>query len=116
MPLAIHRARMHFTETTADLNSIRLRSGDVLLVQGTQKSLNELKSTGTMLVLDGTLDIPHTHRAPRAVAIMLLVVLAAAMRLLPISRERRGRRWPDGADELPDLARCRAGPSAPPSC
>lgn len=85
IPLAIHRARMHFTETTADLHNIRLRSGDVLLVQGTQVSLNDLKSTGTMLVLDGTVDIPHTHRAPRAVAIMLLVVLAAAMRLLPIS-------------------------------
>lgn len=85
IPLAIHRARMHFTETTADLHNIRLRSGDVLLVQGTQDSLNDLKSTGTMLVLDGTVDIPHTHRAPRAVAIMLLVVLAAAMRLLPIS-------------------------------
>lgn len=85
VPLAIHRARMHFTETTADLRIVRLRSGDVLLVQGTQQSLNELKGTGTMLVLDGTVDIPHTHRAPRAVAIMLLVVLAAAMRLLPIS-------------------------------
>ena len=85
IPLAIHRARMHFTETTADLHNIRLRSGDVLLVQGTQESLNDLKNRGTMLVLDGTVDIPHTHRAPRAVAIMLLVVLAAAMRLLPIS-------------------------------
>jgi di/tricarboxylate transporter len=38
-----------------------------------------------MLVLDGTVDLPHTERARRAIAIMLLVVATAALGLLPIS-------------------------------
>ena len=33
-----------------------------------------------MLVLDGTTDLPHTHRANRALAVMAFVVLAAAVR------------------------------------
>jgi di/tricarboxylate transporter len=70
---------------TGDLNSIRLRAGDVLLVQGTRDAINTLKSSGTMLVLDGTTDLPHTHRANRALAVMGLVVLAAAVGLLPIA-------------------------------
>ena len=38
-----------------------------------------------MLVLDGTTDLPHTHNAKRALAIMGLVVAAAAFGILPIS-------------------------------
>ena len=38
-----------------------------------------------MLVLDGTTDLPHTHRANRALLIMGLVVAAAATGFLPIS-------------------------------
>ncbi len=38
-----------------------------------------------MLILDGTTDLPHTHRAKRALAIMGLVVSAAAFGIMPIS-------------------------------
>jgi di/tricarboxylate transporter len=38
-----------------------------------------------MLVLDGTTDLPHTHRANRALGIMGFVVIAAAFGILPIS-------------------------------
>jgi len=38
-----------------------------------------------MLVLDGTTDLPHTHNAKRALAIMGFVVLAAALGIMPIS-------------------------------
>ena len=38
-----------------------------------------------MLVLDGTTDLPHTHRAKRALAVMAFVVAAAAFGILPIS-------------------------------
>ena len=64
---------------------IRLRAGDVLLVQGTSEAVANLKDSGTMLVLDGTTNLPHTHRAKRALAIMGLVVLAAAFGIMPIS-------------------------------
>jgi di/tricarboxylate transporter len=85
MPLALHRARAPSSQVTGDLNAIRLRAGDVLLVQGSSEAIANLKDSGSMLVLDGTTDLPHTHNAKRALAIMALVVLAAALGLVPIS-------------------------------
>lgn len=85
LPLALHRARATSAQVTGDLNLIRLRAGDVLLVQGTSEAVANLKSNGSMLVLDGTMNLPHTHHAKRSLAIMGLVVLAAALGILPIS-------------------------------
>ena len=85
MPLALHRARAPSSQVTGDLNLIRLRAGDVLLVQGSREAISNLKDSGSMLVLDGTTDLPHTHNAKRALAIMAFVVLAAALQILPIS-------------------------------
>ena len=78
-------ARAPSSQVTGDLNMIRLRAGDVLLVQGSRESISTLKDSGTMLVLDGTTDLPHTHNAKRALAIMGFVVAAAALGILPIS-------------------------------
>ena len=85
LPLAVHRARAPSSQVTGDLNMIRLRAGDVLLVQGSRESIDNLKASGNMLVLDGTTDLPHTHRANRALAAMAFVVLAAAVGIMPIS-------------------------------
>jgi di/tricarboxylate transporter len=85
LPLAVHTARAPGSQATGDLNSIRLRAGDVLLVQGTRDAIDTLKSSGSMLVLDGTTDLPHTEKANGALAVMAFVVLAAATGLLPIS-------------------------------
>ena len=67
-----------------DLSSIRLRAGDVLLIQGTRDAIDALKSSGNMLVLDGTTDLPNTHRAKRALAVLGFVILTAALGILPI--------------------------------
>ncbi len=85
LPLAIHRARAPSSQVTGDLNAIRLRAGDVLLVQGTRDAINKLKGSGNMLVLDGTMDLPHTHLANRALGIIGFVVAAAALGIVPIS-------------------------------
>ncbi len=85
LPLALHRARAPSSQVTGDLNLIRLRAGDVLLVQGTREAIAQLKDSGSMLVLDGTTDLPHTHRAKRALFVMGLVVAAAAFGIMPIS-------------------------------
>jgi len=85
LPLAVHRARAPSSQVTGDLNLIRLRAGDVLLVQGTREAISQLKDSGSMLVLDGTTDLPQTHHAKRALTIMGLVILAAATGLMPIS-------------------------------
>jgi len=85
LPLAIHRARAPNSTVADNLNTIRLRAGDILLVQGAREAIDALKSSGNMLVLDGTTDLPHTHRANRALAVLGFVVLAAALGILPIS-------------------------------
>lgn len=85
MPLALHRARDDGEEVTSHIGLVPLRAGDVLLVQGTHQQLEKLKRSGNALVLDGTTDLPRTHRAARASLIMTFVVLAAAFGILPIS-------------------------------
>lgn len=86
LPLALHRAReAGAEEISGNIETIRLRAGDVVLVQGTRAQLESLKGSGTALVLDDTTDLPTTHRANRALVIMSLVVLVAALGLLPIS-------------------------------
>jgi di/tricarboxylate transporter len=62
-----------------------LRSGDVLLLQGPPERTAALKSEPGLLVLDGTLDLPRTRKAPVAVLIMALVILLSAFRVLPIA-------------------------------
>jgi len=85
LPLALHRARAPSSQVTGDLNMIRLRAGDVLLVQGTREAIAQLKDSGSMLVLDGTTDLPQTHHAKRALTIMAFVIAAAAFGIMPIS-------------------------------
>jgi len=85
LPLALHRARAPSSQVTGDLNLIRLRAGDVLLVQGTSEAIANLKNSGNMLVLDGTTALPQTHHAKRALFIMGGVILAAALGIMPIS-------------------------------
>jgi len=85
LPLALHRARAPSSQVTGDLNLIRLRAGDVLLVQGAGEAIANLKESGSMLVLDGTTALPQTHHAKRALFIMGGVVLLAALGIMPIS-------------------------------
>ncbi len=62
-----------------------LRSGDVLLVQGPPARTAALKGEAGLLVLDGTLDLPRTRKAPVAILIMATVVLFSAFGVLPIA-------------------------------
>ncbi|MGI9291964.1 MAG: SLC13 family permease [Gammaproteobacteria bacterium] len=84
VPLAIHRARPS-ADAVGELESTRLRAGDVILVQGSGEAIAELRASGSMLVLDGTTDLPHTERANTALVIMIAVVAFAATGILPIS-------------------------------
>jgi di/tricarboxylate transporter len=62
-----------------------LRSGDVLLVQGPPARVAALKKEAGVLVLDGTLDLPRTKKAPIAVLIMATAVALSAFKVLPIA-------------------------------
>jgi di/tricarboxylate transporter len=86
LPLAIHRATAAgMSEVTGDFEDAVLQAGDVILVQGVPERIQELRASGSMLVLDGRVDLPKTSRAPLALGIALAVVLTAAAGWLPIS-------------------------------
>jgi len=61
-----------------------LRHGDVLLVQGTRETLDAVKNSPDLFVLDATVEIPHTNKAPVALLIMAAVIAAAASGTLPM--------------------------------
>jgi di/tricarboxylate transporter len=82
--IAIHRPRRKGPAAKGDLGDTVLEAGDVLLVQGGADRVAELRKDGKHLVLDATADLPHTRRAPVALAIMFLVVATAAAGLAPI--------------------------------
>lgn len=83
--LAIHRAQSAKALARSGLSDILLHTGDVLLLQGAREDIRELKNRAGMLVLDNTIDLPHTRKAPVALGIFFLVVGAAASGLAPIS-------------------------------
>jgi len=83
--LALHRAGMEIHTLKAEVGDVRLRIGDVLLVQGNRDQIASLKRGGDLLVLDATSDLPHTRRAPLALSIMVVIILLAALGILPIA-------------------------------
>jgi len=85
MTLAIHRAGTVLAKLRGEVGDVRLRVGDVLLVQGSLEQIAAIRREGDLLVLDATVDLPHTARAPLALAIMIGVVALAAFGILPIA-------------------------------
>jgi len=84
--LALHRqGRAIWPGGGNELADILLRVSDVLLVQGSKTQIAALKKDSNMLVLDATTDLPHTAKAPLALAIMAMIVLLAALGILPIA-------------------------------
>ena len=83
--LALHRAGRQLEKHHDDIGDIRLMAGDVLLIQGPSQQIAALKRGEDLLVLDATLDLPHSKKAPLALAIMAGVIVAAALGLLPIA-------------------------------
>jgi di/tricarboxylate transporter len=68
-----------------DLHAELLGVGDVLLVQGPAEQIAAVKRSGELLVLDATTDVPVTRKAPLALAIMAMIVLAATLHIAPVS-------------------------------
>lgn len=83
--LAIHREGSTLETLREKIEQIRLRSGDVLLVQGHHETIAETKRSGELLVLDATADLPHTDKALTALAIMAGIVIVPAFDLAPIA-------------------------------
>ena len=82
--LALHHAGGVLGFRSPGLAQRKLRASDVLLVQGQSDDISALKRGGELLVLDSTTDMPHTRRAPLALATMIMVIVLAATGYLPI--------------------------------
>jgi di/tricarboxylate transporter len=61
-----------------------LRVGDVLLMQGQAKDIHDLQRTHDFLILDRAIHVPRTANAPFATTVLAVVVVTAALGLLPI--------------------------------
>lgn len=82
--LAIYRSSLEQTYPLDNIGAVPLTAGDVLLVQGEARDVTALGGEDGYLVLDGAIDLPRTDRAPISLAILGLVVLAAAFKILPM--------------------------------
>jgi len=83
--LAIHRAGKRLQKGFDSISNIRLQAGDILLVQGPREQIADLKKEKDLLVLDATMDLPYTKKAPLALLIMLAIIFSAAFGWLPIA-------------------------------
>tara|TARA_R110000772_G_scaffold29023_3_gene72834 strand:- start:1887 stop:3725 length:1839 start_codon:yes stop_codon:yes gene_type:complete len=83
--LAIHRGGLYGRNMVSDITNTNLKVGDVLLVQGASEQITEMKKRGDVVVLDSTMEIPHSEKASMALSIMVAVVTASAFGILPIA-------------------------------
>ena len=85
MIVGLHRSGGQALHGYDDIGDVVLRTGDVLLVQGTEEAIGKLRARARLLVLGQSTELPRTERAPLALAILAVVVLLAAFKLAPIA-------------------------------
>ncbi|WP_319759021.1 SLC13 family permease [Maridesulfovibrio sp.] len=83
--LAIHRSGKKLKRYLDKISDVKLKQGDILLVQGSREKIKELKMDTNVLVLDSTMDLPHSKKIPQVTVIMLGIILTAAFGILPIA-------------------------------
>jgi di/tricarboxylate transporter len=83
--LALHRAGRDILKPSEEIADVTLAPGDVLLVQGPDTQIAQLKQSSEFLVLDAKMVLPYTSRAPIAFTILLGVIIAAATGVMPIA-------------------------------
>jgi di/tricarboxylate transporter len=82
--VGLHRGTEQILRDGRPVCDVPLAAGDVLLVQGRNNRLRALKAEPNLMVLDGSVQLPRSPLAWRALAIMALVILASATHVLPI--------------------------------
>lgn len=85
VPLALHHEGQELLRGTGTLHNTPLSVGDVVLVQGDRERIAEIRTSGEMLVLDATSDLPETSKAPLALLIMLGIVLLVTFKVMPVA-------------------------------
>ncbi|EQD66957.1 TrkA-C domain protein [mine drainage metagenome] len=82
-PLGIYRRGASLL--SKDLEKETLRSGDVILAQGSRDTITVLRQKGDLTLLDATTDLPRSDKANLTLLIMLAIVLPAAFNWLLIA-------------------------------
>ena len=62
--LALHRAGKDVWRPTEEIQDVIVQQGDILLVQGARDQIAALKRSTEFLVLDASVDLPRTSKAP----------------------------------------------------
>lgn len=83
--LALHRAGKDIWKPHEEIMDVTLEPGDVLLVQGARDDIRKLKQSTDFLVLDATVEVPRTSKAPIALGVLLGVVMVSALGIMPIA-------------------------------
>ena len=83
--LALHRAGREVWRPSEEIQDVILQQGDILLLQGPRDQIAALKRSTEFLVLDASVDLPRTTKAPIALAIIAAVVGLAATGVMPIA-------------------------------
>lgn len=82
--VAFYRAGHRQSDDAKEVADRILSVGDVLLVQGAADKLAALRGQTGMLVIDGSVWLPRTRRAPIAMAILGAVIASVALHWLPM--------------------------------
>jgi di/tricarboxylate transporter len=85
VPVGIHRPGRKSIEKIDHDDDLLLQVGDIVLMQGDRKHIDELTEHPNMLVLDRSINVPRISKAGAAIGIMAAVVASAAAGVLPIS-------------------------------
>ena len=83
--LALHRGGRDVWQSSEEIQDVILQQGDILLLQGARDQIAALKRSTEFLVLDASVTLPRTSKAPLALAILTAVVALAATGLMPIA-------------------------------
>ena len=83
--LALHRSGGRGSAKPQEVGSTVLQVGDLLLIQGSEQRLKDLREDTGLLMLDEAIALPRSRKAPVAIAVILAVVAAAALQVVPIA-------------------------------
>jgi di/tricarboxylate transporter len=83
-PVGIQKPGPELMKPIEEAGDPMLHVGDLLLMQGHAHDIRQLQAAHNVLILDRTVHLPRTAKAPLATVILVAMILAAAFGVLPI--------------------------------
>lgn len=83
--VGVHPVQGHTDWRYDQIADVTIHTGDILLLQGREDQVRAAQSAGLGLLLDEQFSVPRQSKAPVALAILGVVVLVSATKVLPIA-------------------------------